>query len=315
MFEKIISLENLFISWEEFKKGKANRNEVMEFEINLEDNIFGLHEDLRGGVYKHSGYSSFFIHDPKRRHIHKASVRDRLVHHAIHRIIEPEWDKIFIFDSWSSRKNKGTHGAVRRLQDFGLKLSHNYTVTLWVLKLDIKKFFDSVDHVILLQILEQRINDRKLMRLLNDIIYSYYPGLPLGNLTSQLFASIYLNQFDQFIKHELKIIGYIRYVDDFILLHTDRNILINCLNKIIIFLHKHLHLSIHLEKIELKRYTTGIDYLGYVCFPGYSILRTKTKRRMLKRINEKNLSSYNGVLKHCRSRKLQYKLLEKINSV
>jgi len=315
MFEKIISLENLFNAWTEFKKEKANKDDVAEFEINLEDHIFKLHNDLKNKTYKHGEYFSFFVHDPKRRHIHKASVRDRLLHHAIHRVIEPTWDKLFIFDSWSSRKNKGTHGAVNRLQKSGLELSRNYTRTLWVLKLDVRKFFDSVDHDILLKILQERTLDDQLMGLLREIIESYSPGLPLGNLTSQLFANVYLNQLDQFVKHELKMTGYIRYADDFIILHQNRELLINCLGKITDLLREQLRLDVHPKKIELKRYTSGIDYLGYVCFPNHRVLRTKTKRRMFKRVNEKNYSSYNGILQHCRSKKLQVELIEKVKKV
>lgn len=312
MFEKIISLENLFNAWTEFKKEKANKDDVAEFEINLEDHIFKLHEDLKNGTYKHGEYFSFFVHDPKRRHIHKASVRDRLLHHAVHRVIEPMWNKIFIFDSWSSRKNKGTHGAVNRLQKFGLELSRNYTRTLWVLKLDVRKFFDSISQGILLKILQKRTPDDLLMKLLREIIESYSPGLPLGNLTSQLFANVYLDRLDQFVKHELKITGYIRYADDLILLHPDKELLIDCLGKLTDLLHDELCLDIHPKKIELKRYTSGIDYLGYVCFPHHRVLRTKTKRRMFNRVNEKNFSSYSGILKHCRSRNLQVELLEKM---
>lgn len=173
MFDKIISLENLFDAWTEFKKEKGNKNDVAEFEINLEDHVFALHEDLKNGTYEHGGYISFVVHDPKRRNIHKAPVRDRLLHHAVHRVIEPMWNKVFIFDSWSSRKTKGTHAAVRRLQDFALRLSHNYTRTLWVLKLDVTKFFPSVDHEILLDILSKRTEDDRLMNLFRKIIESF----------------------------------------------------------------------------------------------------------------------------------------------
>lgn len=312
MFEKIISLENLFDAWIEFKREKANKKDVAEFEINLEDHIFKLHEDLKNDAYKHGGYSSFFVSDPKRRHIHKASVRDRLIHHAIHRIIEPKWNKVFIFDSWSSRKNKGIHGAVKRLQNLGIKLSRNHTRTLWILKLDVRKFFNSVDQDILLRILEKRTPNDKLMALFRDVIESFSPGLPLGNLTSQLFSNVYLNNLDQFVKHELKIVGYVRYADDFILMHPNRELLIDCLKKIKIFLKKRLCLDVHPRKIVLKTHASGIDYLGYVCFPYYRILRTKTKRRMFKRVNEKNFTSYNGILQHCRSRKLQTKLSDEV---
>ncbi len=312
MFEKITSLENLFDAWTEFKKEKSNKNDVAEFEVNLEDHVFKLHEDLKNGTYNHGGYFSFFVHDPKRRHIHKASVRDRLLHHAVHRVIEPIWNKLFIFDSWSSRKNKGTHAAVKRLHKLGLRLSRNDTRVLWVLKLDVRKFFDSIDHAILLNILRKRTDDDRLMGLLQNIIDSYSPGLPLGNLTSQLFANVYLNELDQFVKHELKIVGYVRYADDFVLLHPSKELLVSCLSKITDFLRETLRLDVHPNKIVLKRYTGGIDYLGYVCFPHHRVLRTKTKRRMFRRINDKNFTSYNGILRHCRSHKLGAALTEAV---
>ena len=310
MFDKIISLENLFDAWTEFKKEKNNKNDVAEFEVNLEDHIFSLHENLKNGTYGHGGYFSFFVHDPKRRHIHKASVRDRLLHHAIHRIIEPVWDKVFIFDSWSSRKTKGTHAAVRRLQDSALRLSHNYTRTLWVLKLDVTKFFNSVDHEILLIILSKRISDDRLMNLFREIINSFNPGLPLGNLTSQLFANVYMNELDQFVKNELRIKGYVRYADDFVLLHKNREILIDYRKKIEYFLQERLHLKVHPKKLILKTYASGIDFLGYISFPHHRIIRTKTKWRMFRKVNKKNFPSYSGVLKHCRSRNLGQSLLK-----
>ncbi len=310
MFEKIISLENLFDAWAEFKKQKSNKKDVIQFEINLEDHVFGLHKDLKNSSYKHGGYLSFFVHDPKRRHIHKASVRDRLVHHAVHRVIEPTWNKVFIFDSWSSRKNKGTHAAVRRLEDLALELSRNHTRTLWVLKLDITKFFNFVNHEILLNILAKRTPNDRLMNLFREIIYSFNPGgLPLGNLTSQLFANVYMNELDRFVKQELKMCGYIRYVDDFVLMHQDKDLLLDCFQKIDIFIREKLRLKIHPKKVILKTYASGIDYLGYVCFPHHRVLRTKTKRRMFRRINKTNFSSYYGILNHCRSHTLKKLLI------
>lgn len=310
MFDKIISLENLFDAWTEFKKEKSNKNDVTEFEVNLEDHVFALHEDLKNGIYKHGGYFSFFVHDPKRRHIHKASVRDRLLHHAVHRVIEPIWNKVFIFDSWSSRKTKGIHAAVRRLQDLALRLSHNYTRTLWILKLDVTKFFSSINHEILFNILAKRTGDDRLVNLFQEIIGSFNPGLPLGNLTSQLFANVYLNELDQFVKNELRIRGYVRYADDFVLMHEDKELLIDCRYKIEDFLREHLRLKIHPKKLTLKTYASGIDYLGYVSFPHHRVIRTKTKRRMFKKFNKKNYHSYAGILSHCRSRYLEKLLME-----
>ncbi|MBI5254196.1 hypothetical protein HY932_00195 [Candidatus Falkowbacteria bacterium] len=305
MFEKIISLENLFLAWKEFRKGKSKKQDIADFEMNLEDNIFALHKDLASGAYKHGKYVSFYVCDPKRRHIHKATVRDRVLHRAVVRVIEPIWERTFIFDSWSCRKDKGHHAAIRRFQRFGRSLSQNYTKTLWILKLDIRKFFELVNRDVLLKIVATKICDERLLSLLREIIDSFSPGLPLGNLTSQLFANIYLDRLDRFVKHGLKERGYIRYADDFIIMHTDKDVLRQCLLGIQRFLSEELQLNLHPLKIFLKTYSSGIDFLGYVCFPHFCVLRTKTKRRMLVRINARNLPSYNGVLAHCRSRGLQ----------
>lgn len=190
-FEEIISLENLFGAWRKFKKGKMKKKDVQEFALNLEDNIFGLHEDLKSGNYHHSNYTSFFVRDPKLRHIHKVIVRDRLMHHAVCRIIEPIFEKTFIFDSYSSRRDKGTYKAIRRFKKFAWKLSQNDIKTVWVLKCDVRKFFDSVNHNILLGLIKNRIKDEQALGLLEKVIKSYNKekgkGLPLGNLTSQLF--------------------------------------------------------------------------------------------------------------------------------
>lgn len=256
-------------------------------------------------MYRHGGYVSFFVSDPKWRHIHKASVRDRLLHHALHRIIEPIWDRKFIFDSWSSRKGKGTHHAVARLQRMALAMSQNNTRTLWMLKLDIRKFFGSINHKILLSLLEKQTSDNRLTELFQGIIASHTPGLPLGNLTSQLFANVYLNQLDQFVKHTPKVHGYIRYADDFVLFHPRKDQLLVWFEEIAAFLRTRLCLELHQEKISLKTYASGVDYLGYICFPHHCILRTKTKRRILARVTLDNFPSYNGVLQHCRSQKLQ----------
>lgn len=314
MFKKIISLENLFFAWDEFRKGKAQRRDLMEFEINLENNILKLHHDLVNNNYSHSLYFSFFVHDPKRRHIHKASVRDRLLHHAIVRVIEPMFDKAFIFDSWSCRKTKGTHAAVNRLQQIAHKLSQNNTQIVWALKLDIKKFFESMDHEVLLNILSRKIKDLRTMLLLEEIVDSFYPGLPLGNLTSQLFANVYMNELDQYVKHTLKIPGYLRYSDDFVLLHTNRSVLMDCVPVIREFLSTKLKLRLHEQKIILSKYRSGVDFLGYICFPDFRVLRTRTKRRMLKKIESRNFASYSGVLQHCRSYELRQKLVQELKA-
>jgi len=306
LFERIISLENLFAAWQEFRKGKTKKRDVQEFEFNLEDNVFVLYKDLRSKTYQHGPYESFYVCDPKRRHIHKPSVRDRLLHHAIFRIIEPIFEKQFIFDVWSCRKGKGTHHAVERFQKLAWKLSRNNTKTVWVLKLDIRKFFESVDQEILISILRRAIRDEQVMSLLQIIIKSFPSGIPLGNLTSQLFANVYLNEMDRLplLAKERGGVRYLRYCDDFMLLHRDRRVLELILPRIHSFLFESLHLSLHPRKIILDRYHHGIDFLGFVCFPHHRILRTKTKRRMLRRVNLINVASYRGLVAYARASRL-----------
>jgi len=316
------SLENLFAAWKEFQRGKRKKADVQEFELRLEDNVFDLYYALKNGSYQHGGYKSFYVNDPKRRHIHKAAVRDRLLHHAVVRVLTPIFERKFIFDSWSCRKGKGTHRAVNRFQKLAWRLSRNNTRTVWILKLDIRKCFESVNHDALMLILSRAIRDDKALRLLQNIVASFSRGIPLGNLTSQLFVNVYLNELDQFIKHPVAhcaivspatgSLSYLRYSDDFVCIHWQKEYLMKCIRLIQDFLQKRLRISLHSDKIVLKQYHRGIDFLGFICFPCFRVLRTKTKRRMLGRVNNKNLASYSGILRHCRSRGLGAKLRQKL---
>ncbi|MBI2627096.1 MAG: group II intron reverse transcriptase domain-containing protein [Parcubacteria group bacterium] len=285
----MVSLENLLEAWKEFIKGKRKRKDVQEFQLNLMDNILSLHHDLTNHIYKHGEYQAFNISDPKPRSIHKAKVRDRLLHHAIYRQLYPFFDKTFIADSYSSRLNKGTHKAINRFRDFSYKESKNNTKTVWVLKCDIKKFFANIDHQVLLAILKKYISNPNIIELLNEIISSFYLihlgiGLPLGNLTSQLLVNIYMNEFDQFVKHKLKVKYYIRYADDFVFLSQNKNWLLDLLPQVSSFLQNRLGLQLHPHKVSIKTLNSGIDFLGWVHFSDHRVLRTATKRRMLKRV-------------------------------
>lgn len=286
--------------------------DVLEFAQKAEENLFGLIFDLKNKCYMHSQYSRFIVCDPKRRKIAKASVRDRVLHHAICRVLIPLFEPSFIFDSYSSRKEKGIHRAGKRLQSFDLKLSRNHTKTVWVLQVDIQKFFDSVDHKILLMLLRKKIKDGQTMELLKIIIGSFDApkplpnpplskgegdesvGIPLGNLTSQLFSNVYLDALDQFVKRKLRIKHYIRYADDIIILSSDQNLLESCFVEMSVFLWEKLKIKFHPRKISLKKWHQGIDFLGYVHFPFHEVLRTKTKRRMFRRIRRKKLDLENG---------------------
>jgi len=315
-FEDIICLGNLLEAWKEFVKGKRSKPDIQEFSLKLMDNLFILHEDLSSGRYLHGGYRAFNLSDPKPRSIHKASVRDRLLHHAIYRILYPFFDKTFIADSFSCRIKKGTHRALNRFRDFTYIVSHNHTRTCWILKCDIKKFFASIDHKVLLDNLNSYIPDKQIIWLLKEIIESFSTklstGLPLGNLTSQLFVSIYMNEFDQFVKHKLKVECYIRYADDFVILSQDKKWLLSTIPKIKDFLWGELRLQLHPDKISIRTIASGVDFLGWVNFSDHRILRTTTKRRMMRRIKESPLpaaiNSYLGLLKHGNTRKLQEKI-------
>jgi len=322
-FEDIISLDNLLEAWQEFLPGKRNRKDVQEFRANLMDNILKLHHDLVYHKYEHGGYKAFKVYDPKTRNIHKATVGDRLLHHAIYRQFYPFFDRTFIFDSYSCRLEKGTHKAIVRFNQFFLKVSKNNSNTCWVLKGDIRKFFASVDHEILINILKDYIPDENIIWLLTKVIDSFRAengkGLPLGNLTSQLFANVYLNEFDRFIKHKINAKFYIRYADDFVVLSDDRAWIENQVPIIKEFLRARLNLEVHPNKLFIKTTSSGVDFLGWINFPGYKVLRQATKKRMFRKLKENNykeesLNSYLGMISHGDAFKIKKDLLNKCTS-
>ena len=299
-------MENLCEAWQEFIRGKRNKKDVQSFMLRLGDELVELHDDLVNGRYVHGPYAHFRINDPKPREIHKATVRDRLLHHAIHRKLYPYFSELFISDSFSCQKGKGMHRALGRFETLARKVSRNNTRTCWILKCDIRKFFANVDHEILMDILGRRIADRRLFTLLEDIILSFTAspgkGIPLGNLTSQLFANVYLNELDQYVKQDLRMKRYIRYADDFVFISHDRDELLRCLSEVAIFLPRLLRLDLHPDKVFIKTLAAGVDFLGWIHFPHHRVLRTKTKRRMLRRLRSspkhESLQSYLGIVKH-----------------
>lgn len=333
-FEELISPENIFRAWAEFRRGKLGKLDVLKFDRYLEDNVFRLHDELKLHTYQHQPYQTFHVYDPKHRIISKATVRDRLVHHLVFDYLQSVFDKTFIYHSYSSRFEKGTHLAVYNLTSALRKVSHNYTGTAYALKCDIKRFFDNVSHQKLFEIIKKRLRGPKILRLIKGIIQSFSMpvdkfsekkkrerelqdskiGLPIGNLTSQIFANIYLNKLDQFIKHKLKAKHYFRYADDFIIVHYSRAYLIKLQQSIGNYLSKQLNLELHPNKISIRKLSQGIDFLGYVVLPFHIKLRTKTKQRMIKKLTlardqllkgrlteysfNQCLQSYLGLLRH-----------------
>ena len=322
-YESIISVENLLEAWKEFARGKRSRTDVQEFEHNLMHHILSLHRALATKTYKHSPYKAFNISDPKPRNIHKAVVRDRLLHHALYRKLYPFFDRTFIAHSYSCRKNKGGQKALDCFRAFSYHVSRNHTRTVRVLKCDIRKFFASIDHSHLIDILRRYIQDENILWLLSEIIESFHSteqgvGLPLGNLTSQLLVNVYMNEFDQFVKQQLRVKHYVRYADDFVLLSTDRRCLQDMLPRMRDFLWNELRLTLHPDKVSLRTFASGVDFLGWVHFPDHRVLRTTTKKRMFRGVRtregkEETVQSYFGLMSHGNTKKLRRKVEDELS--
>ena len=279
---------NLWTAYKKAAKGKRYKPPAASFEYELERNLLELEEELRTESYQPSGYHSFSIQRPKRRLINAAPFRDRVVHHALMNTVEPFFERQFIFDSYANRIGKGTHKALDRATYFLRRYRY-------VMHLDIQQFFPAIDHQVLHNILSRTIKDKKTMDLIKKIIASgagvqasqyemvFFDGdslfaanrprgLPIGNLTSQHWANVYLNELDQFVKRELKSPAYLRYVDDFLLFADDKKMLRLWKKEITLFLEK-LRLTIHENKAHARPCSTGVSFLGFQVFPEYRRLK------------------------------------------
>ena len=318
MYNDIISIKNLCEAWREFVSGKKNKTDVAEFQLKLSENIYRLHNDLKNKTYVHGPYEAFSVNDPKPRSIHKASVRDRLLHHALYRQLYPYFDAKFIDDSYSCRDYKGSHRALDRFRQFARKVSRNYRRTCWILKCDVRKFFASIDQVTLMTIVKKHVPDPDIAWLIGRVVESFQStapgkGLPLGNLTSQLLVNVYMNEFDRYVKHGLRQKYYIRYADDFLILHEDRGVLLEVLPKVYDFLEEVLGLHLHPNKISIETISSGVDFLGWVHFPDHRVLRTATKKRMFRRLRvtegkPETVQSYLGLISHGNGKKLKNRI-------
>lgn len=301
MYDELCSWDNLLAAYHQAAKGKRGRHEVAAFEHQLEDNLLSLQEDLLAQTYVTGGYQSFYIREPKRRLISAAPFRDRVVHHALCNLIEPIFERSFIFDSYANRVGKGTHRALDRCQQFARKYAY-------VLQCDVKQFFPSVDHEILKSTLKAKISDEKVNWLISRILrggagvlseeydmqwfdkddlfaIARPRGLPIGNLTSQFWANCYLNSFDHFVKRELRCEAYIRYVDDFVLFDNDKKLLQNWLERIQNRLEIY-RLVLHSGACP-KPATEPISFLGFVIFRNKRRLRRERGVRFMRKL--KNL--------------------------
>jgi len=284
LYPKLCSYENLMLAFKKARKRKTLKPYVIEFERDLENNIGQLQKELATETYRPAPLKTFTIRDPKTRIISKSHFRDRIVHHAICNIIEPIFQNTFIYDSFANQKGKGVHSALKRFDKFKRKVSKNNTKPCWVLKADIRHYFDTVDQEILIRIISRKIKDEKLINLIRKILTNHCSkepgkGMPLGNLTSQFFANVYLNELDYFVKHKLKAKYYLRYVDDFVILGNSKLELAANQGKINKFLETQLKVMLHPEKCGIKCLSSGISLLGFRVFYHYKLLRKSNFRK------------------------------------
>ena len=306
LYKELCDFDNLSLAFRKARKGKSKKDYVINFESDLQENLKCLQNDLINKNYSPYPLKKFVIRDPKIRTIHASIFIDRIVHHSIINILNPIYEKIFIHDSFASRKNKGTHNAINRFESFIKKVSsngrliknsfNNNSIQGYVLKADFKHYFDSVNHKVLISILRKKIDDENLIDLIKIVLENFESskgvGMPLGNYTSQFFANVYLNELDYYVKHILKVKYYIRYVDDFVILHKNKNRLKYFLEHINNFLPR-LKIKLHLGKTKIHALKNGINFLGYRIFYHYKLLRKRNIRYFMKKL-EKNVSLYNN---------------------
>ena len=327
----IFSFGSIYRYYLKCRRNKRNTINALRFEINAGENILRLEKELKNRTYHLSCSVLFFCKKPKLREIFAADFRDRVVHHILVGYLEPIFEKIFIYDSYACRKGKGTHRAVMRAQSFIRKVSKNGKIRAYYLQLDIKSFFINIDKDILFSLIKKRTNNEDVLWLAEKIIFhdctkSYIlkdkkklfkelpqgkslfgkenkKGVPIGNLTSQFFANVYLNELDQFVKHTLRCRYYIRYADDFVLLDSSRERLISWMEEIGKFLQERLRLDINPNKTKLQPVSNGIDFLGYIVKRDYILVR----RRVVNNMNTR-LKYFEG----CRVRGLDYEMAEEL---
>lgn len=314
IYFKIYDYQNLILAWQNAKRGKSKRRYVKRFQRNLKENLQKLQEELINQTYEPRALKIFILRDPKTRKISKSAFRDRVVHHALCNIIVYGFQKGFIYDSHANQIGKGTLKAIKRFDVFKRKVSRNNTLECYVLKADIKHYFEEIDHAKLIEIIRRKIKDEKVIWLIKQILSANNrtKGRPLGNLTSQFFANLYLNDLDQFVKHKLKVKYYIRYVDDFVILHESKEQLENWKKEINDFLKERLKIELHPSKSNVLILKNGINFLGFRIFYHHKLIRKSNLKNFERKFNnlrilfdeeiigrEKALETLEGWLAYC----------------
>lgn len=288
LFEGICSFENLHQAFKKAFKGSGRTQEACRFHFYLEKELLQLKEELEAGTYRPAKYRYFRIFDPKERTISVAPFRDRVVHHAVVGILEPIFDRTFIYDSYATRKGKGTHRAVKRAQSF---LKKNF----WFFKSDIAKYFNSIDHDVLLGLIRRKVKDENVLKLVERITRNsdksrgleVGKGLPIGNLTSQFFANVYLDPLDHFVKDEMGVKYYVRYMDDIVVFSGSRDYLKEIMVNIEMFLAERLQLKLNLGSTMLNSRLHGLPFLGFRIFPNIVRIKRENLKRIQKRFQKR----------------------------
>ncbi|MBQ9512406.1 MAG: reverse transcriptase, partial [Lachnospiraceae bacterium] len=331
-YDKLCDFENLYRAFRLAARGKRGKGDIIAFELDLAKNLWSLAEELKNGTYRLSGYYHFQVHDPKTREIQALYFRDRVVQHSLcDNILRPYFENRLIHDCVACRRGKGTQFAVDRLTAFLRAFYKEHGTNGYILKCDVRKYFDNIDHAVLKGLLKD-FPDERVRALLFDIIDSHHPdtgkGLPLGNQSSQWFALYYLDRIDRLIKEKYRIRYYTRYMDDLVLVHEDKDYLQQCRKEIERVAWEERKLTFN-EKTQVFPLSEGVDYVGwhfYVTDTGKVIrrLRTSNKRRFKRRLKafqkqyqkdektfeeiKQSLASYNGHLKHGHTWKLRKKI-------
>jgi len=360
-------LIDLFQAYYDARKNKRNTINALKFEKHFEHNLFQLFDEITTSQYKPKPSICFIVNNPVKREVFAADFRDRVIHHLIYNYIAPAFEKTFVNDSYSCRKGKGTHYAIKRIDHFIRSCSENYQKDCYILKLDIKGYFMSMNKGLLFKkVKDELIKQKNTLQfdlplilylvektIFNDPTFHCHVkglksdwkglpkdkslfhtkknyGLPIGNLTSQLFGNVYMNDFDHFVKGDLKIRYYGRYVDDFILIHNNKEYLKSLIESISNFLKANLKLQLHPHKIYMQHCNNGVKYLGAVIKPHRIYSANRTKGNFYSAIEAQNkiardhkpsveeqaaflssMNSYLGILKHYKTYKLRKKMIFK----
>jgi RNA-directed DNA polymerase len=288
LFEQITDFGNLHAAYLKARRGKRYSADALRFGANLEEELLALQDELRQGIYRTGSYNVFMVYEPKARQIAALPFRDRVAQHALCRVIEPIWEARFIRDSYACRVGRGTHAGANRLTQFLRQAERRWPGAVYVLKMDVRSYFPSINHATLLDLLRRHIACDPTMALIEGIVGSWpvgggEAGLPIGNLTSQLFANVYLHELDLFVKQQLHVERYVRYMDDMVIVGSDKRELQATRAQIAQFLDERLALQLN-HKTQVFPAAQGVSFLGYRIWATHRLLGRSSARRMQRRL-------------------------------